>query len=483
MLGEYIDFLVDGIWFEGFESSDWIIFYWIVGSSILMAWVARFSRLSSGAKLESGRIYQVLLCFGFAMLEYWGKVFTPAQIEVIGFSWVSVIVIFFAVVVPSVPGKALLTVVASVATVPAAAVLSVKFGGGFLGGMGLGQAVTSLSFRHAIIAILAYSGTRVVYKLGTEVSKARRVGSYRLVETLGQGGMGEVWRANHRLLSRPAAVKLIRPEVLGDHRDEAGQNLIARFEREAQTTSLLRSPHTVELYDFGSTDDHRFYYVMELLEGFDCDTLVRRSGPLPPERTIHILKQVCHSLGEAHAANLIHRDIKPANIFVAQYGREVDFVKVLDFGLVKTTEIQASDVTLTAQQTVGGTPAFMAPEQFLGRAVDARADIYALGCVAYWLLTGELVFSGDTPMEIMTQHASSRPVHPRERAELDLPEELCRIVLECLEKEPAERPTSVDQLLESLDMVSEIRPWTQARAKAWWEIHQPIGWAQAGIQT
>ena len=220
----------------------------------------------------------------------------------------------------------------------------------------------------------------------------------------------------------------------GDQADAAGSarrlarraavELHARFEREAQATASLRSPHTIELYDFGVADDGAFYYVMELLDGFDLETLVERFGPLPAERAVHLLTQVCHSLAEAHAAGLVHRDIKPANVYVCRYGREVDFVKVLDFGLVKSQR----DAERRRRQrsprhhAVGGTPAFMSPEQVMGdRPIDGRSDIYAVGCLAYWLVTGQLVFTGRTAIETMLQHAQATPVPPSQRTELEIP--------------------------------------------------------------
>jgi serine/threonine-protein kinase len=254
--------------------------------------------------------------------------------------------------------------------------------------------------------------------------EARRLGSYKLEELLGRGGMGEVWRATHQLLARQAAIKLIRPEALGGNA-ETRQIAMARFEREAQTTASLRSPHTIAVYDFGVSDTGAFYYVMELLVGYDEQELVERFGPLPAERVVHLLVQVCDSLSEAHAVRLVHRDIKPSNIHVCRYGRQADFVKVLDFGLVKrvrTLEDDPTQLQLTAPHEISGTPAFMAPEQVLGSSdTDARTDLYAVGCVAFWLLTGRTVFQGSTAMKVLTQHVHEAPLPPSRYSELPVP--------------------------------------------------------------
>jgi serine/threonine protein kinase len=187
--------------------------------------------------------------------------------------------------------------------------------------------------------VFAYIGARVVYGLGREIAAARELGSYSLEERLGEGGMGEVWRARHRMLARPAAIKLIRPSLISPER---AAELQKRFENEAQVISQLRSPHTVELFDFGVAEQGTFYYVMELLDGLDVDALVRRFGPVPAERAVFLLRQVCHSLAEAEARGLVHRDIKPANIFLCRYGEDHDFVKVLDFGLAKALDRTAT---------------------------------------------------------------------------------------------------------------------------------------------
>ncbi len=232
--------------------------------------------------------------------------------------------------------------------------------------------------------------------------------------------MGEVWRARHRLLARPAAIKLIRPAMLAGGTDADARATVRRFEHEAQATAALTSPHTIRLFDFGVTDEGSFYYVMELLDGRDMASLVAEFGPLPPARVIYLLQQVCHSLAEAHSRGLVHRDVKPANIFVCRMGLEHDFVKVLDFGLVQVTGPNpAHDLTqsLAALEGVVGTPAFMAPEMIVGhRQVDHRADIYALGCVAYFLLTGQQVFQGGTQMQALIDHVSTAPPPPSARA-------------------------------------------------------------------
>src|SRR5919112_1912774 len=262
---------------------------------------------------------------------------------------------------------------------------------------------------------LATITSRVTYGLRRQVAEANELGQYVLEEKIGGGGMGEVWRARHRLLIRPAAIKLIRPQVSGDP-----ELLLRRFEREARATAALKSPHTVQLYDFGATEDGRLYYVMELLDGLDLDTLVRQYGPLPAERVVHILRQVCSSLQDAHANGLIHRDIKPANIVVSRAGTTFDFVKVLDFGLVKLDTARDTDrelLKLSADDSWSGTPGYMAPEVVLGAATDHRVDLYALGCVAYWLLTGTMVFEGENAVQVITQHAQSAPRRPSQRVD------------------------------------------------------------------
>ena len=302
--------------------------------------------------------------------------------------------------------------------------------------------------------------------------QARTFGSYELEELLGRGGMGEVWRARHQLLARRAAIKLIRSDKLGG--DEERRNVaIGRFEREAQATAALRSQHTISLYDFGVSDSGDFYYVMELLEGIDAEALIKRFGPMPSERVVYLLRQACDSLGEAHALGLVHRDIKPSNLFICRHGREADFVKLLDFGLVKPRD-GSGDMLLTADAMVSGTPAFMSPEQVLGdRQIDARSDVYALGCLAYWLLTGCRVFEGGTAVQIMMRHVREQPVPPSKRAETAVSAEFDDLIMQCLEKDPSRRPLHADAIGEALGRLRGNGAWSQQRAREWWDRHQP----------
>ena len=294
-----------------------------------------------------------------------------------------------------------------------------------------------------------------------------RVGSYSLLERLGSGGMGDVWLARHQLLARPAAVKIIRDAALGG---EDGHIQRQRFAREAQATSELQSPHTVQLYDFGVTDGGGFYYVMERLRGMDLKRLVERHGPLSPERVVFLLRQVCLSLSEAHALGLVHRDIKPANLFVCRLGSEYDFVKVVDFGVVSRHASERAQITTAGM--ILGTPAFLAPELVSNQIFDGRADIYALGCVAFWLLTGRTPFEAADAMSILMHHAQTAPSAPSSMSEEPIPPQMDALVLECLEKDPERRPTA-DALWERLDRMPLAREWTQPRARTWWEMHEP----------
>jgi DNA-binding NtrC family response regulator len=296
-----------------------------------------------------------------------------------------------------------------------------------------------------------------------------RVGSYSLIEPIGSGGMGEVWLARHQMLARPAAVKIVREALaaVGEDRHALRQ----RFAREAQATADLQSPHTVQLFDFGMTETGSFYYVMERLQGLDLQRMVEQFGPLPLERAAFLLKQACLSLSEAHAIGLVHRDIKPANLFACRLGAQHDFLKVLDFGVVSRLGHEAP-APITGAGTVLGTPGYVAPELVASNApFDGRADLYALGCVAYWLLTGRRPYEGTDAGSILIQQWENPPSPPSSHAAAPLPEAVDRLVLECLSKDPASRPATAEALAERLEQLPRDRDWDQRRARDWWEQH------------
>lgn len=343
---------------------------------------------------------------------------------------------------------------------------------------GVGRTVSGLPLGEAAVALaagalLAVAGAYMVNRYQTATAEAMDMGFYRLKRKIGSGGMGEVWLAEHQLLARPAAIKMIRTDILENGDGESGERSLARFEREARATASLRSPHTVELYDFGSTIDGTFYYVMEYLDGFDFDTLVNRFGPLPPERVVRLLRQACDSLADAHSNGLVHRDIKPANLIACRLGMNFDFVKVLDFGLVKDNGSSANK-QLTMDGTTTGTPAFMAPEMAVNQhEVDLRTDIYALGCVGYWLLTGHLVFDHENPLAVVVDHVKTEPIPPSGRTEIAVPEDLDKVILNCLRKRPEERFQSAVELSDALAACRLEQDWDDLRARSWWELHQP----------
>jgi plasmid stabilization system protein ParE len=442
-------------------------------TGLLVAAVIRSERFPPSTVTNLGLAFEIASSYAIAAAEFGDPMGLEMHSGYLGLSWVAVWVVLFTVVVPTSPRRALLAALASVSSVPVIIGLLIASGATTLR-LDPTEFFLGLVFPYLLVVGMAYVGARVVYHLGTEVKRARELGSYRLEEKLGEGGMGEVWRARHRMLSRPAAIKLIRPAVAGDGRGGVSEEAVRRFQREAEVIARLRSPHTVELFDFGIATDGAFYYVMELLDGLDADSLLRRFGPTPSERAIYLLRQVCHSLSEAQSCGLVHRDIKPANIFLCRYGEEYDFVKVLDFGIVGAVrDTPGGNLMHTQGDTVRGTPAFIAPEQALGTDVDGRADIYATGCLAYWLLTGQFVFTADTSMGLLLQHAQTPPAPPSTRTELPIPAALDDLVLSCLAKDPAKRPQSARELSLRLAEVEGADAWTQERARDWWVTHQP----------
>ena len=439
-----------------------------ISVGLLLAAVIGSARISLPAVMNLGLAFEVVSSYAIAAAEFADPRGLEQHRGMLGLSWVAVWVVLFTVVVPTPPRRAVLAALASVSSVPVI-ILLVLASGATSATISPVMFFLGLVFPYLLVVCMAWVGARVVYHLGTEVKRARELGSYRLEEKLGEGGMGEVWRARHRMLARPAAIKLIRPTVAGSERAGVSEDAIRRFEREAQVIARLRSPHTVELFDFGRSDDGAFYYVMELLEGLDAESLLPQFGPVQPERAIYLLRQVCHSLSEAHAYGLVHRDIKPANIYLCRYGEEFDFVKVLDFGIVRTLRDAGEPSPVeTRENAVCGTPAFMAPEQAMGREVDGRADIYATGCVAYWLLTGHSVFTADTAMALLIDHAKTPPTPPSARTGKPVPKGLEDLVMACLAKDPASRPQSAKELSGRLAHLDGAEAWTQERARDWW---------------
>jgi hypothetical protein len=434
----------------------------LVVISILGAFLGRY--MLAGIVKEHG----VVNADGAAMAE--------GYVSMIGLGAHTLVVAIRAAVIPSLPRRTIL--VTALAGVPFLAVstLVVPVAGGGLAWRASDSGV--YAWLPMMMGIMWFFATvtctvisSVVYGLRAEVREARRFGQYVLERKLGEGGMGEVYRARHGMMRRPSAIKLLRA-------DRAGESALQRFEREVQLTARLTHPNTITIFDYGRTADGVFYYAMELLDGATLERVVALGGPLPPGRVVRILTMACGALAEAHASGLIHRDIKPANIMLCTQGGEYDVVKVLDFGLVKELEVE-KDVKLTAANAFAGTPQYMAPESILDPdSVDARTDIYALGTVAYFLLAGVDVFDGKTTVEVCSQHLHQPPA-PLSTRGVTVPAPLEALVLSCLAKNPKDRPqsaTELRQLIEGCD----VEPWDSVKARAWWGEHRTLLDADAG---
>ncbi|MDF1666110.1 MAG: serine/threonine-protein kinase [Planctomycetota bacterium] len=442
----------------------------LLGLSIAVLLLTRFSKLSAKQLLTAGQIYQVV---GAALLAF---PLNYAPIETIAirpglFSWLAIWIVLFPLVAPLTPRRNLTLAFIAATTAP-------LIHGAYTVLHDTPWPTTEQLFSayHAYYFSAAFSlaPALIVHRLETRLDKAQiklsELGSYRLVERIGKGGMGEVWRAEHAFLVRPAAVKLL-PQIAVSGSEPSNQDAVARFFREAQATADLTSPHTITIFDFGITDEDQFFYAMELLNGTDLENLVTSSGPLAPERVAYLLIQACASLGEAHEHGFVHRDIKPSNLFTSRQGMACDFLKVLDFGLVTSLEPTPTS-KLTSPNLIMGTPLFMAPEQTQGKPMDGRSDLYALGCVAYFLLCGHPPFLNENAINVMVDHCNKTPPPIPQIPGHQRPPKLDAVIFACLEKKPVDRPKNARELADSLRSIDFANPWTEARANEWWEQHQ-----------
>lgn len=454
-----------------FETSDAVAVVSAAASFGLALYVRKTTR-GPGFVLDLGLGFMVLTAVALGIVLH-SDTPPPGWRIIPTISWIGVVVLMFAAIIPSVPAKTLVAGLLAVSMNPLGMLIAKASGHWDYGSPGN---LLLMHYPDYLLVGVAVVISAVVTRLGQQVSKARELGSYQVGDLIGEGGMGQVYLATHRMLARPAAIKLIRPEAIGGSDPTARELAVKRFHREAEVAANLRSPHTVELYDFGATEDGTLYFVMELLDGVNLETLVRQHGPLPASRVVSILRQVCDSLEEAHARGLVHRDIKPANIHIGRLGLRHDFVKVLDFGLVKSVRAGAKENSLaTATGMTPGTPDYMAPEMTLGDNVDGRADLYALGCVGYFLLTGKLIFEASNVFHAIARHLNDVPVPPSLRAGIAVPPVLERLVLACVAKQPEQRPASAAELNRALGTVA-VEPWGEEQAAAWWQSHSsPAG--------
>jgi hypothetical protein len=456
-------FAIEGLWPPRIGSSASlarpdILFHLATCAVLLLMWVAvRQPNLSSSA-LHFADAAGTLATFGlYACMA--GNMPAAWRPEMLYLLIVITVLLYRAAIVPSPPGRT--AWISTLAAAPAPILAAMLYVRGAPSQVSRGQSVAYAFLWAALTVFLSTLVSFVTFRLRKSVARARRLGQYTLGEKLGEGGMGVVYRAEHEMLRRPTAIKLLPP-------GKAGEDSLKRFEREVQQMARLTNPHTVSIYDYGRTPDGLFYYVMEYLDGIDLEELVRESGPVAPGRAVRILRQVCAALYEAHGIGLIHRDIKPANILLCERGGYPDIAKVLDFGLVR--EITgSSDPRLTAEGVLHGTPQYLAPETIQNADnVDARSDLYSLGAVAYFLLTGTPVFSGRGPLELIHHHLQTEPESLSRRLGKPIPPKLEAVVLSCLAKDPDQRPESARALADALHACDDVVPWDEVDARRYW---------------
>jgi eukaryotic-like serine/threonine-protein kinase len=457
---------------EAFRGGFWIrhLIAELTPLVLLVLWLSARRRPRSmtwlGAVDAAVTLLQALLMAAMVALSLRIVRFTPHIVLIMGWSWM---LVARAAAIPSTGSRT--AVLGLLASVPMVLGTYLLYHQAFVGGAPLphlrpGDPASPLMFTvfsvlYCTLAVMLSSFvSHVFYGLQRAVQKARQLGQYSLEAKIGEGGMGVVYRGRHAMLRRPTALKLLRP-------DRGGPEMLARFEREVQLTSQLTHPNTVAIYDYGRTPENLFYYAMEYLEGIDLEALVRADGPQPPARVKHLLRQIAGALAEAHGCGLVHRDIKPSNVMVGQRGLIWDFVKVLDFGLARELDLGGPALTHAGQWA--GTPLYMAPEQIRGEPLDGRTDLYAVGALAYYLLTGQPVFSAATSVEVCAHHLHAPVEPPSSHLLQPLPPRLEALVLACLDKQPAGRPASAVGLLKSLDGCDDVPAWTDEQARLWWQ--------------
>jgi serine/threonine-protein kinase len=439
----------------------------LVLAGIGLAVLQRSDLVSAQDLLDLGLVFEVAGACALAVMENaipWPE--APIRGSTIVATWLAICV----VIIPNKPWKSISAAIASAAIVPVAHVVTARM----LGHPALPWSRLAIYSLGPVVVAgwTPFISTRL-HRLHEDLSESQDFGSYHLEKLLGVGGMGEVWLAHHRLLRRDAAVKLVSAGLLAGASHSDRRQIQKRFESEARAIASLRSPHTVAIYDYGLAENGSLYYVMEYLDGLDAETLVNQYGPQPAGRVIWFLRQTCESLEEAHDAGLVHRDIKPSNVFICRLGKRTDFAKVLDFGLVKKVAGATQTALMTSANRTTGTPAFMAPEQVRGEDVDARTDVYGLGCFAYFLLTGTVLFNKPNAMSIALAHLTEQPEPPSMRSELAIPESLETVLMACVAKRPEERPQSIPEFRAMLDNCLDVPPWTAADANRWWALHRP----------
>jgi serine/threonine-protein kinase len=457
-------FAIEGLWPPRLGSTASlarpdILFHLAACAVLLLMWVATRQPGLSAETLHFADGAGTVATFGlYACMA--GSMPAAWKPEMLYLLIVITVLLYRAAIVPSPPLRT--AWISALSAAPAPILAAVAYARSEPAEISRGQAVAYAFLWASLAVCLSILLSFVTFRLRKSIARARKLGQYTLGEKLGEGGMGIVYRAEHEMLRRPTAIKLLPP-------GRAGEDSLRRFEREVQQTARLTNPHTVSVYDYGRTPDGLFYYVMEYLDGIDLEDLVRESGPLHAGRAVRILRQVCAALAEAHGIGLIHRDIKPANIFLCERGGIPDIAKVLDFGLVR--EITGSaDPRLTAENVVHGTPQYLAPEAIRNAdSIDARSDLYALGAVAYFLLTGTPVFSGRGSLEVIHHHLQTPPEPPSKRSGRPIPPKLEAVVLSCLAKNPDERPESARALAQALHDCDDVPAWDELDARRYWQ--------------